>query len=218
MAIGCHDSREQADAVAEELRESGAEAEAFGADVSKRGEVQDMVRRSVRRFGRIDALVNNAGIMPATPLLETTEDMWDVVVRTDLYGAFFCSQAVIPLMLEQGGGKIVNIASRLGQIGCPGYSAYASAKAALIAFTKSVAREFGPRGIQINAVAPGVVNTDMGRAVIGSAEGARRAAEVPLGRFAEPDEIALTVLFLLSTDSTLYLGQTLAPNGGSHMP
>jgi 3-oxoacyl-[acyl-carrier protein] reductase len=143
---------------------------------------------------------------------------WDRVITTNLTSAFHASQAVLPGMLERGGGAIVNIASRLGLVGWPGVAHYASAKAGLVALAKSISREFGQRGIRANCVAPGVTNTDMGRTVMEGEVGRKRMAELPLGRFGEPDEVADCVVFLLSDASSLLLGQTLNPNSGGLMP
>src|SRR3990170_490967 len=156
-------------------------------------------------FGRLDGLVNNAGIMPASPFLEMTPEEWDRVITTNLTSAFHASQAVLPGMLERGGGTIVNIASRLGLVGWPGVAHYASAKAGLVALAKSISREYGQRGIRANAVAPGVTNTDMGRTVMEGEVGRKRMAELPLGRFGEPDEVADCVVFLLSDAPSLLL-------------
>jgi 3-oxoacyl-[acyl-carrier protein] reductase len=147
-----------------------------------------------------------------------TPEAWDRVITTNLTSAFHASQAVLPGMLERGGGTIVNIASRLGLVGWPGVAHYASAKAGLVALAKSISREFGQRGIRANCVAPGVTNTDMGRTVMEGEVGRRRMAELPLGRFGEPDEVADCVVFLLSDASSLLLGQTLNPNSGGLMP
>jgi len=202
----------------DELRERGVRAESWPCDVRRREDVRDVVRRMHETFGRIDGLVNNAGVMPEHAFLDITEEQWDDVLRTDLTSAFLTSQAVLPIMLEQGAGSIVNIASRLGQVGWPGVAHYASAKAGSIALVKSISREFGQRGIRANAVSPGVINTDMGRTVMEGEIGRRRMAELPLGRFAEPEEVAAAVVFLLSDASALFLGQTLCPNAGGLMP
>jgi 3-oxoacyl-[acyl-carrier protein] reductase len=186
--------------------------------VTDRQQVFAFVHDVGKRFGRLDGLVNNAGIMPAAPFLELTPEEWDRVIRTNLTSAFHASQAVLPGMLERGGGTIVNVASRLGLVGWPGVAHYASAKAGLIALAKSISREFGQRGIRANCVAPGVTNTDMGRTVMEGEVGRRRMAELPLGRFGEPDEVADCVVFLLSDESSLLLGQTLNPNSGGLMP
>lgn len=191
---------------------------AFQADVSDRAQVRTMVDAIEEHFGQIDGLVNNAGIMPYTPFLEIDEQTWQRVLQTDLNGAFNCSQAVLPGMLSRGRGSIVMIASRIGQIGWPQLAHYAAAKAGMIALGKSLAREFGPKGIRVNSIAPGVTNTEMGHLSMGGEVGRHRLAELPLGRFAEPEEVAEAVLFLLSDSSSLFLGQTLNPNGGGYMP
>jgi 3-oxoacyl-[acyl-carrier protein] reductase len=176
------------------------------------------VRRVEERFGRLDGLVNNAGIMPQSPFLELAEAEGELVLRTDLTAAFACSQAALPGMLERGRGSIVMISSRLGQIGFAGVAHYSAAKAGLIALAKSIAREFGAQGVRANAVAPGVTVTDMGAQVMEGEVGRRRMAELPLGRFAQPDEVAAAVVFLLSDASATFLGQTLNPNCGGYMP
>jgi 3-oxoacyl-[acyl-carrier protein] reductase len=203
----------------------GAQVEALGrralvhrADVTRRDDVNAFVAAAHERFGRIDGLVNNAGVMPESPFLQISDAEWEQVIRTDLFGAFYTCQAVLPHMVEQGSGAIVNIASRLGQIGFAGVAHYSAAKAGLIGLTKSLAKEFGPRGIRVNAVAPGVTLTDMGSQVTEGEVGRRRQAELPLGRFGQPEEVANAVVFLLSDASVLFLGQTLNPNAGGYMP
>jgi 3-oxoacyl-[acyl-carrier protein] reductase len=218
IALTYRDSEADAKAVADLVRGYGHEAEAFACDVTDREQIFAFVRDAEKRFGRLDGLVNNAGIMPTSPLLEMTPEEWDRVIATNLTSAFHASQAVLPGMLERGGGTIVNIASRLGLVGWPGVAHYASAKAGLVALAKSISREFGQRGIRANCVAPGVTNTDMGRTVMEGEVGRRRMAELPLGRFGEPDEVADCVVFLLSDASSLLLGQTLNPNSGGLMP
>ncbi|MFI0421610.1 SDR family NAD(P)-dependent oxidoreductase [Spongiactinospora sp. 9N601] len=218
VALAYHDSETGAKEVADLVRRAGTQAETYRCDVTDREQIFAFVRAAEERFGRIDGLVNNAGIMPSTPLLEMTAAEWDQVIATDLTSAFHTSQAVLPGMLARGGGSIVSIASRLGLVGWPGVAHYASAKAGVIALAKSISREFGQRGIRANCVAPGVTNTDMGRTVMSGEVGRRRMAELPLGRFGEPDEVAACVIFLLSDASSLLLGQTLNPNSGGLMP
>lgn len=203
---------------ADEVRALGRRCVTQHCDVTVRADVRSAVETAHAELGRIDGLVNNAGIMPEHPFLEITEEQWDTVIRTDLTAMFHASQAVIPLMLGQGAGSIVNVASRLGQVGWPRVAHYAAAKAGAIALAKSISREFGQQGIRANAVAPGVINTDMGRTVMAGEVGRKRMAELPLGRFAEPEEVAQAVVFLLSDDSSLFLGQTLGPNSGGLMP
>ncbi|MEE6272119.1 SDR family oxidoreductase [Georgenia sp. MJ206] len=218
VALTYYTSEDSAERTAEEARALGVRCEVRPCDVRERADVHGAVAWAEERFGRIDGLVNNAGVMPEHPFLEITEEQWDDVMRTDLTGSFFASQAVIPVMLGNGGGSIVNIASRLGQVGWPRVAHYAAAKAGSIALAKSISREFGQQGIRANAVSPGVMNTDMGRTVMEGEVGRKRMAELPLGRFAEPEEVAESVVFLLSDAGALFLGQTLCPNAGGLMP
>ena len=218
VAVAYLRESEAADAVAGEVRALGRRAATFEADLSDPVGARAMVARVIEEMGPVHGLVNNAGIMPQSPFLEISDAEWAEVLATDLTAAFACSQAVLPGMLDQGSGSIVMLSSRLGQIGFAGVAHYSAAKAGLIALAKSIAREFGQRGIRANAVAPGVVVTDMGAQVMDGEVGRRRLAELPLGRFGTPQEIADAVVFLLSDASTLFLGQTLNPNSGGFMP
>ena len=197
---------------------AGAEADAFAADIAVGAEAEQLVQRVIERFGRIDGLVNNAGLTLVGPFLETTSEEWEAVIRTDLTGAFHTCKAALPSMVERGSGTIVNLASRLGQIGVAETAAYSAAKAGLIGLTRSLAREFGPMGIRVNAVAPGVTITDMTTDLVDSEEGRRRLRDSALGRFGRADEVADAVIFLLSDASSLFAGQTLNPNAGGYMP
>lgn len=217
LAVGYHHHTADAEAVRDRLRAGGATAEVFKADLADRDQARGLVNRVVEALGRVDGLVNNAGIMPTTPFLELSDEEWDAVMETDLGAVFATCQAALPGMLERGSGAIVNIASRLAVVGMPGVVHYTAAKAGVIALTRSLAREFGQRGVRVNAVAPGVTNTAMGRTVMSGAVGERRRAELPLGRFAEPAEVADAVVFLLSDAASLFLGQTLHPNCGGYM-
>jgi 3-oxoacyl-[acyl-carrier protein] reductase len=201
-----------------EVRSRGGDAEAFAADVRDPGQVEAMIRAVVDRFGRIDGLVNNAGVMPESPVAEMTIDEWKDVIDVDLTGAFLCSRAALPFMLERGAGSIVMISSRLGQIGFAGVAHYAAAKAGVIALAKSLAKEVGPQGVRVNVVAPGVTITEMTKDVVQGKVGRKRLAELPSGRFATAEEVAASVVFLLTDAAALYHGQTLCPNGGGHMP
>jgi 3-oxoacyl-[acyl-carrier protein] reductase len=218
VAIAYHEHAREAEAVADRVREHGGRSATFAADLADAPQARAMVARVQHELGPIDGLVNNAGVMPQSPFLEISDGEWNHVLATDLTGAFACCQAVLPGMLERGAGSIVMISSRLGQIGFAGVAHYSAAKAGLIALAKSLAREFGPRGIRANAIAPGVVVTDMGAQVMDGEVGRKRMAELPLGRFGTPPEIAETAVFLLSDASSLFLGQTLNPNGGGYMP
>jgi len=162
--------------------------------------------------------VNNAGRTQVGPFLEIDPADWDEVIATDLSAAFHTCRAALPSMVERGSGSIVNVASRLGQMGIAETAAYSAAKAGLIGLTRALAREFGPRGVRVNAVAPGMTVTDMTTDLAESEEGSRRLRDMPLGRYGRADEVAEAVLFLLSDASSLFLGQTLNPNAGGYMP
>lgn len=218
VAFTYHSSEIAAKETAEQIRTGGGTCAVRACDVRSREEVRATVDWAHAELGRLDGLVNNAGVMPEHPFLEITEEQWDDVLRTDLSGAFFACQAAIPHMLAGGGGSIVNIASRLGQVGWPKVAHYASAKAGVMALAKSISREFGQQGIRANSVSSGVMNTAMGQTVMAGEVGRKRMAELPLGRFAEPEEVAQSVVFLLSDAADLFLGQTLGPNAGGLMP
>lgn len=218
VAIGYLTRGDEADAVIADLRSRGVRAVAIESDVATADGARQLVERAEAELGGLFGLVNNAGIMPETPFLEIDTAEWDRVIATDLSAAFHTCQAVLPGMIDRGGGAIVNISSRLGQIGWPGVVHYAAAKAGLLGLTKSLAREFGPQGIRVNAVAPGATLTAMAADVTAGEAGRKRLAEIPAQRFAEPEDVAASVLFLLSDGAAMFHGQTLCPNGGGHMP
>ncbi|MFP3915095.1 MAG: SDR family NAD(P)-dependent oxidoreductase [Actinomycetota bacterium] len=218
VAVGYHQNEEGAAATVRRVEEEGRRGHAWAADVSDPEQVAAMVEGALERMGRIDGLVNNAGIMPESPVLEIPVEEWRRVVDVDLTGPFLCTRAVAPSMVERGSGSVVMISSRLGQIGLPGVAHYAAAKAGVLGLTKTLAKELGPRGIRVNAVAPGVTITDMASDVMEGEVGRRRLAELPAGRFAQPEEVAASVVFLMSDAAALYHGQTLCPNGGGYMP
>jgi len=204
--------------VVEQVRGAGVDADCFDADVADGADAGRLIGRVIERFGRIDGLVNNAGLTQVGPFLEIEPAEWDAVIATDLSGAFHTCRAVLPSMVVRGSGSIVNVASRLGQIGVAETAAYSAAKAGLIGLTRSLAREFGPKGVRVNAVAPGVTITDMTTDLVDSEEGRRRLRDSALGRFGRADEVAEAVVFLLSDRASLFLGQTLNPNAGGYMP
>lgn len=217
VAVGYRTRRDRADAVASSVRVTGRRALVVRADVTRRNDVDRMVARAVREMGGIDALVNNAANLGSRrPFLELSVPEWRAMLEANVTGVFHCTQAVVPAMLERGGGRIVNVSSRLGQVGAADQVHYATAKAAVIGMTRALARELGHQGIRVNAVAPAAVhNAD--RPSLEGAALARKLAELPLGRLAMPAEIADTVLFLLSDAAEQFLGQTLNPSGGGYM-
>lgn len=218
VAVHYRDAEDGAARTVEQVRAHGVDARAFRADVSDGAQAERLVADVIDVFGRVDALVNNAGRTLVGPFLEITPEAWDEVIATDLSAAFHTSRAVLPSMLARGDGAIVNIASRLGQMGVHQTAAYSAAKAGLLGLTRALAMEFSPHGIRINAVAPGVTITEMTTDLVDSEEGRRRMAAMPLGRFGRADEVADAVIFLLSDASSLFVGQTLNPNSGGYMP
>jgi 3-oxoacyl-[acyl-carrier protein] reductase len=184
-------------------------------DVANPDDVQRLIDRVLSAWGAIDILVNNAGILTQTPVHAMTLEEWDRVLAVNLRGTFLLCRAVIPGMLERGSGRIINIASQLGQMGEPNVSHYAASKGGVIAFTKSIARELAPHGILVNAIAPGPISTGI---MPGTEEEDRtKLAQLPIHRFGRVDEVAPTAVFLASDASTYYVGQTLGPNGGDVM-
>ena len=189
---------------------------AMQADVSKAGDVSRMFHEIESEFGRLDVLVNNAGINRDGLLSELTEAMWDEVIATNLKGPFLCAQAAAPLMLPHGGGSIINIASESALKGRVGACNYTAAKGGLVTLTKSLARELAP-AIRVNCLALGLVETDELTARLGRAKLQRSLDEIPMRRLGTPDEIAQAVLFLACADSSYVTGQVLAVGGGRWM-
>ena len=205
---------EGAQALVHQIRTAGGDALAYEADVSDAAAVQAMADA----VGAVDVLVNNAGIIQEKAFLDTTEADWDRLLAVDLKAVFLVCRAVIPGMLSKGQGAIVNIASDLGILGRERYALYCAAKAGVIGLTKSLAREFAPQHIRVNAIAPGPVATAMVSLEHMSAEWVKKELAIPQHRLGAPDDIAATALFLASDLSGFYTGQVLGPNGGSVMP
>jgi 3-oxoacyl-[acyl-carrier protein] reductase len=203
-------------AFADELRNQGRTAQAFMLDVTDSASIEATVEGVLERFGRIDILVNNAGIARDQLLMRMKREDWDLVIRLNLTGAFACTQAVLRPMLKQRSGRIVSISSVVGQMGNAGQSNYAASKAGLIGFSKAVAREVAGRNITVNVVAPGLVDTDMTRA-LPEAVRSEWVSKVPLARFGTPEDVAAAVCFLASDGAAYITGQVLAVNGGMYM-
>ncbi len=185
-------------------------------DVSREGEVRGMVGEVIEALGRIDVLVNNAGVLSQSPLEQMPVKEWDRVLGINLRGTFLCCRFALPHMLGRGEGRIVNVASQLGQIGAPELAHYCTSKGGVIAFTKALAREVAARGVLVNAVAPGPISTGIMPSESDEQEEALKAA-LPIRRFGAVEEVAPTVVFLASDDASYYVGQTLGPNGGDVM-
>ncbi len=202
--------------VAEEARGHGVEVLPLEMDVGSAESVKAAVSAVQERFGRIDNLVNNAGITRDALLMRLKDDAWNDVLRTDLTGVFLCSRAVLRSMLRRRWGRIVSISSVVGLLGNPGQTNYAAAKAGVHGFTKALAREVASRGITVNAVAPGYVETDMTQDL--PEEAKRQLKEqIPLSRLGTGDDIAGAVGFLLSDDASYITGQVISVDGGMYM-
>jgi 3-oxoacyl-[acyl-carrier protein] reductase len=203
-------------ATAEAIAASGGRAEAATADVSDASAIDALVAGVLERHARIDILVNNAGIAKDQLMLRMKRDDWDQVIATNLTAAFALTQAVLKPMIRQKGGRIVCISSVVGQSGNAGQANYAASKAGLIGFAKAVAQEVASRNITVNVVAPGLIETDMTRAITESARD-DWASKIPLKRLGSPDDIAAAVCFLASDEAAYITGQVLAVNGGMYM-
>ena len=208
---------EDAAAVVQAIEAPGGQALAISADVSDPADAQRLVNEALMAVGHIHVLVNNAGILQEKPFLDTTDADWQRMIATDLGSVFLMCRAVLPGMLAQGSGVIVNIASDLGITGRAQFAPYCTAKAGVIGLTKSLAQEFAP-AVRINAIAPGAVATAMVSLEQMSPEWMEKELDIPLHRLGEAQEIAATALFLASDLSRFYCGQVLGPNGGSVMP
>ena len=207
---------DNAAATAAAIGEAGGRADVASVDVTDKASVDAMVAAVLERHGRVDILVNNAGITRDQLLLRMKRDDWDQVIATNLTAAFACAQAVIKPMIKQRGGRIISISSVVGQTGNAGQSNYAASKAGLIGFSKALAREVASRGVTVNVVAPGLIETDMTRAIAEKAQG-DWAAQIPLGRLGTTADVAAAVCFLASDEASYITGQVLAVNGGMYM-
>jgi 3-oxoacyl-[acyl-carrier protein] reductase len=195
---------------------AGGNAELVALDVTDAGSIESAIAGVLSRQGRIDILVNNAGITRDTLMLRMKREDWDAVLQTNLTGAYACAQAVLKPMVKQRSGRVINITSVVGQAGNAGQANYAASKAGLIGFTKALALEVASRNITVNAVAPGLIDTDMTRAIAAGAH-EEWAAKIPLKRLGTPDDVANAVVFLASDEASYITGHVLAVNGGMYL-
>ena len=215
-AVAACAREDHASGVAAEIVAAGGRAEALSADVTSAGELQAAVRAALDTFGRIDILVNNAGIARDQLLMRMKPEEWDAVIATNLTAAYSCTQAVLRPMLRQRWGRVINVGSVVGQSGNPGQANYAASKAGLIGFSKALAQEVAARGITVNVVAPGFIETDMTAAVSDAAREAL-AGRIPAGRLGQPEDVAAAVCYLASEEASYITGQVIGVNGGMYM-
>ena len=207
---------EKARETCREIEALGREALAVGGNVADAREAEAMVQQTIEKFGRMDILVNNAGITRDQVLLRMKEEDWDLVLSVNLKGAFHCTKAALRPFLRQKGGKVVNISSVTGEMGNAGQANYAASKAGVLGFTKSIAREYARRNIQVNAVAPGFIDTAMSQA-IPQKDREFLIKQIPMERLGSPEDVAAAVLFLASPAADYITGQVLNVNGGMYM-
>lgn len=212
-AIIYHNSQKKALDLCEELLNMGYSAFTIKADVADTKQVKSAVESVIKKTGRIDALINNAGVSLYKLLQDTTDEEWNTVINTNLKGAFTLCREVLPYMIRAGEGKIINISSMWGQTGASMETVYSASKAGLIGLTKALAKEVAPSGITVNCIAPGAVDTPM-MSSFSKEEKNALCEEIPVGRLAAPEEIAAAAAFLLSDSSSYITGQVIGVNGG----
>lgn len=213
IAITARTNIADAEAVADAARSLGRQALALPCDVSDAASVESLFAAVKERFGRVDILVNNAGLTRDTLMLRMSEEDWDIVLDANLKGTFLCTRAAAKLMLKQKYGRIINITSINGQVGSPGQANYSASKAGVIGLTKTVARELASRGITVNAVAPGFIDTQMTDFVSGEARD-KILEKIPVGRFGTAEDVGAAVAFLASDAASYMTGQVLTVDGG----
>jgi len=216
IIIAWHDKEDEANSLVEEINAKNVEAKLINVDVTNESSVQNLFAKSISCFGKIDVLVNNAGIQKSQPIHKISLNDWETMISVHLRGAFLCSKESSIHMINSNSGSIINVCSQLGYIGKANYTAYSTAKGGLIAFTRALARELAPHGIRVNGVCPGLVDT--GFDSLSKEAKKEHASRLPMGRLGYPSDIASAFVFLASNEAAYYCGQFLHPNGGEIMP
>ncbi len=212
----CSRSTESVSQTATALKNSGHTIHAIAADISKKEDVDTLIDETLTQFSQVDILVNNAGITRDMLLMRLKDEDWDAVLQTNLTGTMYCTRAVLRPMIRQKNGRIINISSVVGLMGNPGQASYAAAKAGIIGFTKTIAKEVGTRGITVNAIAPGFITTDMTAKIPEELQN-KMLEFIPLQNFGTPADVADTVCFLASDAARYITGQTIQVDGGMAM-
>jgi acetoacetyl-CoA reductase len=216
VVINYTSNEEAANAARAEVEAAGAKALVVQADVSKAEDAQRLIQAAEQEFGKVDILVNNAGVNRDRTIQRMSSEEWDEVIQTDLSSMFYCTNAAIGGMRERNYGRVINMASIIGQMGNVGQANYAAAKAGMIAFTKSAAKELARFNITVNAVCPGFIETDMVSALSDEVK-QNLISQIPLGRFGTAEEVAETVAFLAKPSGAFYTGAQMSLNGGQYM-
>ncbi|MEV2286051.1 3-oxoacyl-[acyl-carrier-protein] reductase [Paenibacillus larvae] len=216
VAVNYAGNEQAAAEVVQQIEAMGRKAAMMRADVSKAQEADQLVKDTLEQLGKLDILVNNAGITRDNLIMRMKEEEFDTVIATNLKGVFNCVKAATRPMMKQRSGRIINISSVVGVLGNPGQANYVAAKAGVIGLTKAAARELASRGITVNAVAPGFIETDMTDQLPKDVK-AKMLEDIPLAKLGQPEDVAKTVLFLASADSSYMTGQTLHVDGGMYM-
>jgi len=217
LVLNYRKAQSEAEALADEVTSLGRSAVLVQADVGNPQQAAAIATRAQHAFGRVDVLVNNAGIMDVRSFVDQDLATWRATIDVNVYGSLMLTQAILPMMIRQRSGRIICLSSQLGHVGGENFAVYSGTKGFILAFVKSLAREVGRFGITVNAVCPGSIVTDMNRGIYPPDRQAARAAELPLRRMGEPDDVAQAVLFLAADSGRFVTGQCIDVNGGSTM-